>query len=243
MGNTGVGTFTETAGTDHVTAALYLGNGSTGTGTYNLYGGAVTVTGSEFLGYSGAATFTETGGSNTITGSLYLGYKASGSGTYSLSTAGSPTLGTLSAVSEYVGYSGSGTLTQFGATNTLSGSLYVGFNAGGQGSYTQSGGTDNTTSFYLGYNAASGGSAAASGSYTLTAGSLDTHTPNPEYIGYSGAGFFTQSGGTNNAYKLYMANNTGSTGSYTLTGGLLSPAGEFVGYFRHRHLHAIGRNQ
>ena len=230
LGDVGHGTFAQSGGTNHVTVALYVGSGSTGTGTYNLYGGSI-IAPTEYLGYSGTATFTETNGSNAISGNLYLGYNAHGSGTYSLSTTGSPTLGTLSAVSEYVGYSGSGTLTQFGATNTLSGSLCVGYNAGGQGSYTQSGGTDNIASYlYLGYAAASGGSAAASGSYTLSGGSLDTHLPNPEYIGYYGAGSFTQSGGTNNAYKLYMANNTGSTGSYTLTGGLLSPAGEFVGY-------------
>ena len=67
----------------------------------------MSVTGSEYLGYSGTATFTETAGSNSLT-TLYMGYNSGSVGTYGLSTAGSPTLGLLSASNEYVGYSGTG---------------------------------------------------------------------------------------------------------------------------------------
>ena len=52
-----------------------------------------------------------------------------------------------------------------------------------------------------------------------------------EYVGYSGTGTFTQSGGTNSiGNDLYLGANAGSSGTYILSGsGLLSAAGEYVG--------------
>ena len=78
------------------------------------------------MGYSGAGTFTQTGGTNNIitinlqNGSLVLGSYAGGSGTYNLSGNG-----LLSASYENVGYSGTGTFTQTGGTNSV-GDLYLG---------------------------------------------------------------------------------------------------------------------
>ena len=134
-----------------------------------------------------------------------------------------PTLGTLSASNEYVGFSGTGNFTQSGGSNGTSGNLYVGYNSGSKGTYALSGGTDNiSNNLYLGYNSSS------SGSYTLSGGSL--HMSGSEYVGYAGAGGLTQSAGTNSALQLFVANNVGSSGSYTLTGGSLSTAlGESVG--------------
>ncbi len=63
-------------------------------------------------------------------GSLYLGYHSGGSGDYDLLG------GSLTAVNEYVGYSGSGYFHQNGGTNTVTGaSLYVGYNLGSTGTY------------------------------------------------------------------------------------------------------------
>ena len=77
----------------------------------------------------------------------------------------------------------------------------------------------------LGYNDASIGGYKLSGSGLMLAGS--------ECVGYSGAGTFTQSGGTNSYENLYLGYNLGSSGTYNLSGGSLLSAGfgtEYVGY-------------
>jgi hypothetical protein len=55
---------------------------------------------------------------------------------------------------------------------------------------------------------------------------------NAEYIGFSGAGAFTQSGGTHTvSLALYLGYNGGSSGSYLLNApGSLTAAREYVGY-------------
>jgi autotransporter-associated beta strand protein len=252
VGDAGAGTFTQSGGTNHFTyGALCLGSGTSGNGTYNLYGGTLSVP-YEYLGYSGTATFTQTGGSHIVS-DLYVGYNAGSVGTYSLSTSGSPSSGTLAATSEYVGCGGVGSLIQSGGSSGVSGNIYVGdnpggsgtysqsagtaaasnvflgYNAGSNGSYTQSGGTNDISyGLYLGYNAASSGSAAASGSYTLSGGSL---CASYQYVGYGGAGTFTQTGGTDAvAYNLNLGWYSPSSGAYSLSGsGQLSAAGEYVG--------------
>ena len=53
-----------------------------------------------------------------------------------------------------------------------------------------------------------------------------------QYVGYSGTGSFTQTGGTNNANgnsDLYLGSNAGSSGAYFLGNGLLSEGIEYVG--------------
>ena len=55
--------------------------------------------------------------------------------------------------------------------------------------------------------------------------------PQFEYLGYNGSGNFTQSGGTNNAYTLYLGYNSGASGTYSLSGtGALSASSEYIGY-------------
>ena len=77
----------------------------------------------------------------------------------------------------------------------------------------------------------------SSSSYTLN--SPDTLTvTGEEYIGFLGTGTFTQTGGMNGlipprGQHLYLGYNTGSTGTYNLSGGLLefsSFSGEYIGY-------------
>ena len=58
--------------------------------------------------------------------------------------------------------------------------------------------------------------------YNLIGGSLAAST---EYIGNSGSGAFTQTGGTNTVSNtLTLASNSGSSGTYNLQGGSLSAA-------------------
>ena len=61
---------------------------------------------------------------------------------------------------------------------------------------------------------------------SLTAGYI-------EYVGYSGTGTFTQTGGINTiSFYFYLGYNSGSTGTYNLSGtGQLSAATEYIGYY------------
>jgi autotransporter-associated beta strand protein len=102
--------------------------------------------------------------------------------------------GILSATQyQYVGYSGTGSFTQSGGTSSVQGPLYLGYNAGASGTYTLSGGSP----------------------------SIPYYNNNSLYVGYSGTGAFTQSGGTNASISLCLGYNAGSSGAYNLNGGTL----------------------
>ena len=110
-----------------------------------------------------------------------------------------------SAATEYIGNSGSGAFTQTGGTNIVGGGIiYLGSNPGSSGTYSLSG----------------------SGNFAISNGF--------EYIGNSGSGTFTQTGGTNNGGTsgvIYLGLNPGSSGAYSLSGsGLLTIPIQQIGY-------------
>ena len=244
VGYSGTGSFTQSGGSNAISYALYLGDQPGSSGTYSLSGGSLSLSngnnGALYVGYSGTGSFTQSGGTNTLSTSLYLGYSPGGSGTYSLG-GGSLSLSNANDGGLYVGYSGTGSFTQSGGTNTASNALYLGDNPGGSGTYslsgtgflsaqyqylgcggtgsfTQSGGTNTvSTSLYVGFT--SGGS----GTYSLSGGSLSVPNGNNGglFVGYSGTGSFTQSGGTNTVYSLVLGSYSGSSGTYNLNGGTL----------------------
>ena len=120
---------------------------ATGSGTMTLsQNGYGLTTGSEYIGYTGGANYNQSGGTNAI-GSLYLGYNTYSTGTYNLSGTGS-----LTASNEYVAYNGIGiapensVFNQTGGTNTISGSLDLGYNLNGIGTYNL-GGTGSLSAF------------------------------------------------------------------------------------------------
>lgn len=216
IGDSGTGTFNQIGGSTQLFQCpgnLWLGLNSSGSGTYNLSGGSLYAFDSgEYIGGNGTGTFNQTGGSNSMTGAfgLWLGYGTGSSGTYNLS--GDPTLSTLTVNgNEYIGYSGTGTFNQTGGSNTIGtttspGNLYLGYSAGSSGTYNLSGDTSTLTINGYGGN---------------------------EYIGYNGTGTFNQSDGTNqNRTDLYLGYNSGSNGTYNLSGGgLFSYTGnEYIGY-------------
>jgi autotransporter-associated beta strand protein len=150
--------------------------------------------------------------------------------------------GSLATAYHYVGYSGTGSFTQSGGMNSVSNSLFLGYNSGGSGNYnlsrsgvlsanseyvgylgagsfTQSGGTNLVGSLYLVYDSGNSSSYNLSGPGVLSA--------NLESIGcYAGTGCFTQSGGTNSVSSaLNFGYYSGSAGSYYLSGGLLVLSG------------------
>ncbi len=244
VGDTGVGLFTQSGGTNSAIGGLEVGRNAGSTGFYNLSGGSL------FAGYItdgnfANGTFTQTGGTTSVAGSIYVGANAPASGSYSLGGSGY----FFSAGTEYVGLSSSGTFGQTGGTNSTAASLLLGNGPGSSGSYslggsgyllasaieyvgysgsgafTQSGGTNSSPEgILLGTNSGS------TGSYNLSGGSFATSYLT---VGNSGSGAFTQTGGTlsaTNGGSVYVGGNAGSSGSYNLSGsGLLSASNEYIG--------------
>ena len=205
-GTTNVTQLGETCGT------LSLGSNA-GSGTVQMTGGSLSVISYECVGNSGLGTFMQSGGTNNpgFNGDLILAGNPGSSGSYNLSGSG-----LLSSPWESVGYSGRGTFTQSGGTNTMNSNmsqLDLGRYAGGSGAYN------------------------LSGSGLLSAGT--------EYVGYSGTGTFTQSGGTNGTSSLYLGYNAGGSGTYNLSGlsGLSSAQFQYVGYSGTGTVHAVRRDQ
>jgi len=247
VGYSGTGAFTQARETNSITHNLYLGYESGSSGTYDLSGtGELSVGCYEYVGYHGTGAFTQSGGTHTVIDEygyayLALGFGSEGHGTYELSG------GTLEAVTELVGYWGTGEFIQTGGTNTLE-NLYLGGNPGsgtydlsgtgelsvggnenigysGTGEFTQSGGTNSITGrLYLGFHSG------ASGTYDLSGGGLSVGED--EYIGYSGTGEFTQTGGTHTVTStLWVGHSAGGHGTYELsgTGELSVGEDEFIG--------------
>ncbi len=248
IGNSGIGTFTQSAGTNTVSFFLYLGYYSGSSGTYNLSDSGQLSTNYELVGLSSTGTFTHTAGTNTVSNTLYLGYSSVGSGTYNLSGSGQ-----LSANSEAVGVSGTGTFTHSAGSNT-SNTLYLGYNSGGSGTYNLSGtgqlsaqteyigcdkagtgvfnhsaGTNNVTDLKLGYD--SNGNTGSIGTYNLS-GTGQLSAWSSEIIGESGTGIFNHSAGTNNVTKLSLGYYPNGIGTYNLSGTeQLFTAFENIGYY------------
>ena len=112
-----------------------------------------------------------------------------------------------------------------GTVDTTGGSISLSGNLGGPGGLTMIG-TGNLT--LSGMNALGGNLIVDGGTLQVPGGELAASN---QYIGYSGTGSFTQSGGTNSVSgTLYVGNNAGSSGSYALSGsGLLAAPAENIG--------------
>ena len=250
IGHSGTGEFRNIGGSNTITSDLYVGFNTGSSGTYTFDEGGGLSAANEYIGYSGTGEVIHgfLGGSNTITSALYLGYNSTGSGTYNIIE------GSLSAANEYIGYSGTGEFTQTEGSynpgsNTISSALYLGYDSTGSGTYNLNSGilvaaneyighsgtgTFNqtqgeyfagsntiTNALYLGYNPT------GSGTYNLNSGTLSAAN---EYIGYSGTGKFTQTGGTHNVTNaLVLGHQAGSTGLYQLQGGVLNANNVQVG--------------
>jgi hypothetical protein len=179
-------------------------DGPSADATLNVTGGSFYV--NEFkLGGQDYGQAQQTDGKVYLGKALYLGVEGSGSGTYTLSGGSLILTGGTSYKTpdyEYVGYQGTGEFIQNGGTNSISsyGALNLGYSAGSTGVYRLSGGQ----------------------LITNVNGSVVGHA-----VGYSGAGYFIQTGGTfitRTGQNLNIGYATGSTGSYLFSGG------SFYGY-------------
>ncbi len=251
VGDFGAGSFTQSGGTNTIPTSsggtLSIGCASAGSGTYSLSSGSLSAP-NEFVGQSGTGTFTQSGGTNSVPQGQFgfsVGFNSGASGTYSLSG------GSLSAPVEYVAYSGSGSFTQSGGTNAVFSVLAVGFLGGslgpagpaGSGSYSLSGGSLYATSEYVG-DFGAGSFTQSGGTNTIPASSggalfdrlrlgrqRDLQPQRRlvvranEFVGQSGTGTFTQSGGTNfvtsggSSSSLYLGYSPGASGTYSLSAG------------------------
>ncbi|HEX4415288.1 MAG TPA: hypothetical protein VH107_16770 [Lacipirellulaceae bacterium] len=136
-------------------------------------------------------------------GDLVVGYGAGAVGTYTLSGTGA----LVATQSEFIGFNGNGTFTQSGGTNTVNSGSVGYFNVGFQ--------------------------AGSIGGYNLNGGQLTVNKS--EIIGDVGTGVFTQTGGTNivnNLNSMFLGNSSGGNGTYTAEGtASLSVGGDMnVGY-------------
>ena len=93
-----------------------------------------------------------------------------------------------------------------------------------------------TTGFYIGQNAGS------NGTYNLNGGQLNMGW---EYVGYSGTGTVTQTGGTltQNGSYFALGENAGGVGTYSLSGsGLVSVENIIIGAAWRGDVHAVRRH-
>lgn len=210
IGINGVGVVNQSGGNNTLgnssftTSVLYLGMNASGRGNYNLSGGDLNGGSNSlvYIGYSGAGTFTQTNGSVRLENDLYMANSTFSTGTYIMSGNNSQ-LRIASNKRLTVGYAGTAAFNQSGGY-TLTTFLNIGDGTTAWGTYTLSGGV-------------------------LDVGNAASFSYAQMVIGNSGHGNFNQSGGTvyvnspNVASPgLYIGNNSGSAGTYTLSGtGLL----------------------
>lgn len=247
----GVGVFNQNGGTVQA-GGLWVADTEGSVGTYNLYGGDLTVNAYNVVGMRGQGTFNQYGGTHTANYLLELGGSSTANGTYNLVDGVLATNGTI------VGSSGTGTFVQgkdplsgditSGGTHTVSGDLILGANGGIKGEYNLHGGDLNVDGWAIvgqsgsGYFSQFGGkleltggssdlyigqNAGSYGEYNLADGSLVTGW---QYVGWHGIGVFNQDGGRNVAGQEFnVGTESGSRGTYTLYAGDLETNNAFIG--------------
>ena len=226
VGNSGTGIFNQSGGTNGC-VSLALGYYTDATGTYVLSGtGSLAASGNENVGAAGGlGIFNQSGGTN-ISGTVSLG----GGGEGIIYQSG----GTSASSSETLGAGGGGgTVYQSGGVNTINGGLgilsgtYSLSSTGslsainevvGNGTLSQTGGTNTSVQEQVGgiYNQTGGSSSTGNLSISLNSGSVGT---------------FNLTGGTATASNVYVGGSfmgPGGTGFLTVSNaGQLSVPGNF----------------
>ncbi len=208
---------------------LVLGNSASSTTGYTISGsGTNTLT---FNNSGNGATITVTGGSQQINAPVTLAdnllVTTSGANPWTL------TFGAASSIMD----NGSGySLTMAGTGGML---VLAGSNSYSGGTTVSAGTLVGASAYAL--PAATRLTIAAAGVVNLGSNALITNDPGSgitggsllaasHYVGSSGTGMFTQSGGTNSLSSgLYLGYNPTDVGTYKLNGGLLSPTSLFAG--------------
>jgi hypothetical protein len=258
LGRLGSATFTQSGGTNTV-GALAIGDGvnsMSGSGIYTQLGGVLNVTQNESVGYVSIGTFNQSGGSN-LAATLWVGVNlnptyAAAYATYSMSNGAS--LAVSNSLS--VGLLGRGAFNQSGGSASIAGDAIFGSNVGsvgdliisggaftcnnecaGSNGFAQfffSGGTHTVANgFYLGFNSGAAGSLILAGNAVLNVGF-------EEYVGFTGLGTITQTGGSNTVPYLTLGYNASGdgfgtnvgSGTVSLSAGTLNvTTNEVVGWY------------
>lgn len=217
VGNSGKGYFVQTGGTATITGQLNIGQTSTGIGTYELDGGALSVGSDEHVGVTGTGYFTQTAGTHKVGGDLVLGNDTGSNGQYSL-TGDASTLSVKG--NAIIGMNGSGTFAQSGGSNTVTGTLTIAANPGSSGTYSLSGGTLNA------------GAIVNNNAFNFSGGNLNVNSN----FTNNASGVFTISGGNplkvngsviNNG-TTHITTGTTFTGAFTNNGTLITDSSTFT---------------
>ncbi len=196
----------------------------------------------EHVGYLGRGRYLQTGGDN-LTPSLTLGLNGGSYGAYDLSG------GTISASEFWVGYAGTGVMTQTGGAVTAALALRLGSTSSGNGTYSITNGSVSAGwvevgQVGVGYFQHQGGNVSlgnlfngSHGIYNLTSGSL----------AISGAlindGSFAQSAGTFSGNVTNNSNISLSGGTFTVAAGGMVNYGLFSFYGGTLQLNGPSSNQ
>ena len=235
----------QTGGTVSVAQDLYLSEGSTTTGLYELSGGDVSS--SRFLvGLHGEGQMDHTGGTLTVRGSRYdltLGWYTDGYGVYNLSGATSQIIVEGASGLLRVGFSGTGVFNQSdgsvvvdnrvelggdstsdGVYNLSGGSLLalrMNVGSGGTGLFNQTGGNVTVTGS-SDSDVIIGNAAGSNGSYQFGGATAQLDIADDLVVGNSGTGMFHQTDGhVTVTDHIYVGLGSGSSGAMELDGGAL----------------------
>lgn len=248
IGGAGTASFAQQAGVVS-TGSMTLGASQSGTVTYTLGSGSLTVTGMSAIARQGQASFIQSAGTHgaaqlTIGGGI--GNGLSGVGRYELSGTGQLTVGN----ELVVGIDGSGTFIQHAGTVAVTAGhgLRVGRTPTGSGTYDLRSGTFTAVAASVGENGPgsllhSGGTFGlagdlilgdilhGNGSYVLS-GDGQLNVGGDLLVARGGTGAFNQMGGTSSvAGSVRLGGNNASylgNGAYTLADGVLNASGELL---------------
>ncbi|MDZ7618059.1 MAG: hypothetical protein U1E05_13730 [Patescibacteria group bacterium] len=247
----GYGKVVQTGGSVSVAQDVYLSEGSTTTGLYELSGG--TVSASRFLvGLRGTGQMDHTGGTLTVASprqDLTLGWYTDGRGTYNLSGTASQIV-VQNSGSLRVGGGGTGVFNQSNGSVTVANRLDVGSDATSNGTYNLSGGAISALRVNVGASGTglfrqTGGTVTATGSadsdviigvsigssgrYEI-GGAAQLNVADDLVVGSSGTGTFRQTGGQVMVTdQVIVGNLSGSSGTLDLDGGTLAARALTVG--------------
>jgi hypothetical protein len=207
-------------------ANLTIDNDLTGTNTLSMAANNLTVGNPEQVGFIGNGAITQSGGVNNIAGGLELGVEGTGIGNYTLSGTGTLTDSSANG-GEIIGFFGTGTFTQTGGINSVSGSgstIVIADTPGSHGAYNLSGGSATAPAVFVG-TANGGGSAGGTGILSVTGGSLTTTGGLSVSAGTGSA--IVLGGGSITAGSL---NTSGIPSNFGWTGGTLTLTNQILNF-------------